>query len=251
MSGCATRIDREIDRGSVDAEELPFKDQAIRAAAYGGSGRETEYRVQGNPGLVLVVQQPAKDGTTTKIWRAYYSRVDGGRQIKRKQRLGKYPAVSLAQARRLAAEIAEAVDRGLDPVAAEHAQRTQRERDGLTLADLITDYIEDQRRSAVATVGEIERALNRDIVPTLGASAPGRDCRRADRGRHRRRRGSAAKRWPGIYWSTCAAFTITLFGVLRNFATNTALHTIPPTTSAVDAAANRASTVSHPSTIGI
>ena len=70
---------------------LPLKDQAIRAAAYGGSGRETEYRINSNPGLVFVVHQPNKLGVSTKSWRAYYSRVEGGRQIKRKQRLGKYP----------------------------------------------------------------------------------------------------------------------------------------------------------------
>ena len=151
---------------------LPFKDQAIRAAAYGGSGRETEYRIKGNPGLVFVVQQPDKHGVSTKSWRAYYSRVEDGRQIKRKLRLGKYPAVSLAQARRRAAEVAEAVETGRDPVAEEHAQRAQRERNGLTLADLIAEYIEDQRRSGVATVREIERALNRDIVPTLGHFRP-------------------------------------------------------------------------------
>ena len=86
---------------------------------------------------------------STKSWRAYYSRVEGGRQIKRKQRLGKYPAVSLVQARRRAAEVAEAVEKGRDPVAEEHAQRAQRERNGLTLADLIAEYIEDQRRSGV------------------------------------------------------------------------------------------------------
>ena len=151
---------------------LPFKDQAIRSATYGGSGRETEFRIKGHPGLIFVVQRPGKDGISTKCWRAYYSRVEGGRQFKRKKRLGKYPGVSLAEARRLAAEVAEAVEKGRDPVAEEHAQRVQRERDGLTLADLIVDYIEDQTRSGVATAREVERALNRDIVPTLGHLRP-------------------------------------------------------------------------------
>lgn len=151
---------------------LPFKDQAIRSATYAGSGRETEFRIKGHPGLIFVVQRPGKDGMSTKCWRAYYSRIEGGRQIKRKKRLGKYPGVSLAEARRLAAEVAEAVEKGRDPVAEVHAQRAQRERDGLTLADLIADYIEDQTRSGVATVREVERALNRDIVPALGHLRP-------------------------------------------------------------------------------
>ena len=171
-SHCTAEIDRELDRGNAVPKTLPFKDQAIRAAAYGGSGRETEYRIKGNSELVFVVQQPDKHGVSTKSWRAYYSRVEDERQIKRKLRLGKYPAVSLAQARRRAAEVAEAVETGRDPVAEEHAQRAQRERNGLTLADLIAEYIEDQRRSGVATVREIERALNRDIVTTLGHFCP-------------------------------------------------------------------------------
>ena len=151
---------------------LAFKDQSIRAAAYGGGARETEYRIEGNPGLVFVVQRPDKSGVSTKIWRAYYSRVEGGRQIKRKLRLGKYPAVNLAQARKLAAEVAEAVDMGRDPVAEGRNQRAQRERSALTLTDLIGEYVEDQRRSHVTTVREIERALKRDIVPTLGHFRP-------------------------------------------------------------------------------
>ena len=121
---------------------------------------------------MFVVQQPDKHGVSTKIWRAYYSRVEGERQIKRKLRLGKYPAVNLAQARKFAAEVAEAVEMGRDPVAEGRTQRAQRERNGLTLADLIAEYIEDQRRSDVTTVREIERALKRDIVPTLGHLRP-------------------------------------------------------------------------------
>ena len=99
---------------------LPFKDQAIRAAAYGGSGRETEYRIKGNPGLVFwhfLVQRPDESlaSWVLKSWRAYYSRVEGGRQIKRKLRLGKYPAVSLVQARRRAAEVARGGGEGARP----------------------------------------------------------------------------------------------------------------------------------------
>ena len=169
----------------------PFARRLTEAAR-----RETEYRIEGNPGLVFVVQRPDKNGASTKTWRAYYSRVEDGRQIKRKLRLGKYPAVSLAQARRLAAEVAEAVEKGRDPVAEEHAQRAQRERNGLTLADLIAEYVEDQRRSGVATVREIERALKRDIVPTLGHFRPADDHRLADRGRHRRRRGARQRDGP-------------------------------------------------------
>ena len=36
---------------------LPAKDKSIAATRFQGSGREAEYRIQGIPGLVLVVQQ--------------------------------------------------------------------------------------------------------------------------------------------------------------------------------------------------
>ena len=46
---------------------LPFKDQAIRSATYAGSGRETEFRIKGHPGLIFVVQRPGKDGMSPQM----------------------------------------------------------------------------------------------------------------------------------------------------------------------------------------
>ena len=140
------------------------------------------------------------------------------------------------------------MEKGRDPVAEEHAQRAQRERDGLTLADLIAEYIEDQRRSGVATVREIERALNRDIVPTLGHFRPAEitDLQIEDVIDGVAERGNAMARHLLVY---LRGATITLSGVLLSFATDTASPTIPPTMLVVDAAANPASTVGHRSMI--
>ena len=85
-------------------------------------GREAEYRIQGIPGLVLVAQRPRKDGRTSRIWRVYYSLTNGNGRTIRKVRLGPYPAIGLAEARRRAAELMEAVERGADPVAEQGQQ---------------------------------------------------------------------------------------------------------------------------------
>ena len=61
------------------------------------------------------------------------------------------------------------MEKGRDPVAEERGQRAQRERNGLTpCRPSSPNTSKIQRRSGVATVSEIERALSRDIVPSLG-----------------------------------------------------------------------------------
>lgn len=44
------------------AHVLPFDDRSIAAAPYYGSGREAEYRIEGNPGLILAVVRPNRKG---------------------------------------------------------------------------------------------------------------------------------------------------------------------------------------------
>ena len=154
------------------ARLLPAKDKSIAATKFQGSGREAEYRIQGIPGLVLVVQQPRRDGRTSRIWRVYYSLTCGNTRTIRKVRLGPYPAIGLAEARRKAAELMEAVERGADPVAEQRATRARAHRFGLTFSDLVADYLDDQRSAGVKTVEEIERALRVDALPVLGGVQP-------------------------------------------------------------------------------
>ena len=148
---------------------LPAKDKSIAAAAFVGEGREVEYRIEGNPGLVLVLMAPKRDGLTARVWRVYYSAHAGGRRTIRKVRLGPYPAVTLAEARRRAIELRQAVDRGLDPVAEVEAKRAEEARASLTFADLVAEYIAHQREAGIKTIEEVERALMADAVPHLGA----------------------------------------------------------------------------------
>src|SRR5215467_12367490 len=110
---------------------LPAKDKSISAARFQVSGREFEYRVDGIPGLVLAVQPPGRDGRSSRIWRVYYSHTKDGSRTIRKVRLGSYPTVGLAKARRMAAEVMEDVDIGGDPVGDQRATRARNVRDGL------------------------------------------------------------------------------------------------------------------------
>src|SRR5690242_6439247 len=125
-------LSRWIVPGTVPANEghvgqhrlLPAKDRSIASAKFEGRGREIEYRICGIPGLVLVAQRPRRDGRTSRIWRVYYASANGGHRTIRKIRLGPYPTVGLAEARRKAAEVMEAVERGADP-AREQTRRKQ------------------------------------------------------------------------------------------------------------------------------
>ena len=134
---------------------LPAKDKSIAVAAFQGAGRETEYRIEGNPGLVLAVMAPGAHGTLTRVWRAYYGASTAGRRTIRKMRIGAYPKITLAEARRKAAEIMEAVERGGDPVGEHKAKAVAAALSQATFADLLTDYITD--RQATKSIGQIER----------------------------------------------------------------------------------------------
>jgi hypothetical protein len=137
----------EFEQHGANGRTLPAKDRSLAAAIFTGVGKEVEYRVDGIPGLVLVVTKPTRDGllaafgVSTTPWTHH-----SGRTI-RKARIGQYPAVGLAQARRRAAEIMEAVDQGSDPVGEHRKHRRKEGQDALTFKNLFEDYIADQKRS--------------------------------------------------------------------------------------------------------
>ncbi len=154
------------------SKTLAFKDQAVKGATYDGVGRETEYRIEGQPGLVLVVQPPGRSGASRKTWKCYYSATVGGVRHKRKPTLGQYPGTTLATARRRCADIMDAVDAGRDPVGEEKAKQAEAQRAQLTFADMLQDYVEDQSALDLVTIGEIERALKKDAIPLIGDKRP-------------------------------------------------------------------------------
>jgi integrase len=151
---------------------LPAKDKSIAGARFQGNGREFEYRVDGIPGLVLAVQPPKRDGGSSRIWRVYYSHTKDGSRTIRKKRIGPYPTVGLSRARRMAAEVMEAVQLGADPIGDQRATLACARRSSLTFSGLVDDYLADLRASRVKTVDEVERALRVDALPSLGAKQP-------------------------------------------------------------------------------
>jgi integrase len=154
----------------VSARLLPAKDRSVSAAAFYGSGKEAEYRIEGNPGLVLIVLPPGSDGRSKRVWRCYYSHTGDGRRQRRKVRLGTYPSLGLADARARAARIMVDVDQGGDPFLERLSTLRDIERSRLNLSDLVSDYLSDRRD--LASVAEIERELRKDVLPMLGAKQP-------------------------------------------------------------------------------
>ena len=154
----------------MSAKLLPAKDRSISAAPFFGTGKEAEYRIEGNPGLILIVLPLDSKGRSRRVWRCYYSRTVEGRRQRRKVRLGTYPALGLANARALAAKIMAEVDRGGDPFAERLDALKHAEQSRLTLADLVADYLTDRRD--LASVAETERELRKDVLPLLGSKRP-------------------------------------------------------------------------------
>ena len=149
---------------------LPAKDRSVSSAPYAGTGPITEYRIAGNPGLVLVVAKPNLSGDSRRTWRCYYSITENGRRHRRKVRLGLYPATTFADARASAARLMSDVDHGSDPFAETKKRIQVAERAQLTFTDLVEDYLEDRR--CLVSIAEIERELRKDVLPMVGNRRP-------------------------------------------------------------------------------
>jgi integrase len=103
------------------------------------------------PGLALRVS--AGD---VRSW-TYFGRVHG--KLKRAT-LGRFPAMSLAQARRKAGEIAEAMAAGIDPAAAKREMRLNRD----DVASVVEQWlVRDQARNRSAK--HVRQALQRHVLP--------------------------------------------------------------------------------------
>jgi integrase len=156
----------------VTARTIPAIAKSIEAARHQGSAAECEYRVEGHRGLILAVIKPGKSGSSTRTWRVCYSITRGGKRTLRRQRIGRYPAMSLREACSEAAAIMLAVERGTDPIADLEIERAEIALSQLTLTDLIEDYLADHRKQRHRTTADIERALKKDVVPLLGSRRP-------------------------------------------------------------------------------
>jgi len=115
-------------------------------------GRRVEYYDAKQPSLSL-----RHTDTGRRTWYTLY-RVAGYRAFRR-LRLGDYPAYSLAQARRLAAETVLAAQRGEDKREARNARKT-----APTVADLIDEFGEHHAKNLSSGVEAI-RILKKDVLP--------------------------------------------------------------------------------------
>ncbi len=124
------------------------------------SGR-AEYSDQQQQGLVLRV------GATSKTWFCVY-RVEGSRKLRR-IKLGRYPALKLADARKKAKDTIVQAEKGKDPGA---EKQNKRKEDLLTptfntLAEIyLTRYAEKKKKPR--SIAEDKRILRKDLLPAWG-----------------------------------------------------------------------------------
>jgi integrase len=136
---------------------LPFNSQAINKAPP-LDGKQTEYRIEGERGLVLVV---SAEGVGS-----YYFRYTVGRGKARKfrsEKIGRRDEITLHNARERAAELRLAVGRGADPVVEGDARRN-----AITLRELFDDRLAKDNTKARLTLDHYRLALEGDVFPTLG-----------------------------------------------------------------------------------
>ena len=118
-------------------------------------------KVTDGAGLYLEVTQ-----TGGKLWRYAY-RFDGKQKL---LALGKYPDVSLQEARKRHSEARERLAQGIDPsVARKVEKRLSAERTVNTFESVAREWLEIWSRDKVKTTVDHTRArLNNDILPLLG-----------------------------------------------------------------------------------
>ncbi|HEX7021334.1 MAG TPA: integrase arm-type DNA-binding domain-containing protein [Trueperaceae bacterium] len=136
---------------------MPLTDTALRAV----KPRSTRYELQDRDGLLLEVLPSGR-----MTWRYRYT-LAGKRE---KVTLGRYPALSLAQARKRRNEAAELIEQGLSP-----AREKKRERETgpvATFADVAERWVTDVLRPASKAAKQDETYLRRDCLPRIGWMAP-------------------------------------------------------------------------------
>jgi integrase len=136
---------------------LPFNVQAIDAAVP-LNGTQTEYRIEGERGLVLIV--------TPEGVASYYFRYTIGRGRSRKfhsKKLGRRDEMKLADARQRAEELRLMVGGGADPASEDKARRN-----AVTFAELFAERLERDDSKARRTLDDYKRALDADVFSEIG-----------------------------------------------------------------------------------
>lgn len=112
----------------------------------------------------------SSSGLVTKTWRLDYTYA-GKRTI---WSLGPWPKLSVEEAQEKARQAHQMIRDGFDPRAEAERERRERERAAerageLTFDALAKDYIQRQRDRGIESVNEIERQLEKDVLPSIGS----------------------------------------------------------------------------------
>lgn len=145
-------------------QELPFR-QASADKAAARAGKQTEYRIEGERGLVLVV---TPEGTGTYFFRYTVTKGKSSTRKFRSEKIGRRDAVTLLDARKKADELRTAVGGGADPVADGDAKKS-----AITFKDLFEDRLKKDDARAKATLDNYRIALNakyggKSIIDDIG-----------------------------------------------------------------------------------
>ncbi len=136
---------------------MALTDTAVRAA----KPRDKEYKLADGGGLYLLVTPSGG-----RLWRLKF-RVLG---IEKKLAIGRYPAVSLGEARKARDVAREVVGMGGDPAAAKRRQRVAAKvAAGITFGDVAREYVDKVEREgrSTATVSKL-RWVRELLLPALG-----------------------------------------------------------------------------------
>ncbi len=136
---------------------MALTDTAIRNA----KPRERDYKLADAGGLYLLVTSAGG-----KLWRVKY-RLDG---VERKLSLGKYPAVSLADARKARDDARAGAGKGDDPAASKRRRRAAAKLSAATtFGGVAQEYIEKAQREgrAPATIAKLQWACDW-LQPSIG-----------------------------------------------------------------------------------
>jgi integrase len=127
---------------------------------YPESGR-IQYSDLQQQGLVLRI------GVTSKTWFCVY-RVEGNRKLRR-IKLGRYPAIKLADARKKAKNIIVKAENGLDP-AAEKQEKRKEDLSAPTFKTLAEIYLSRyaEKKKKPKSIAEDKRILRKDLLPAWG-----------------------------------------------------------------------------------
>jgi integrase len=120
--------------------------------------RASRYDVREGDGFVLRVNTTGK-----KVWCFVYT-LNGE---KKRMTLGKYPAMSLSEARDAHGAAKKLADKGIDP-AIEQARHKRERQLAPTVADFIDEYIKDYARPKKRTWKADEQMLLKNVKPEIG-----------------------------------------------------------------------------------